>query len=180
MKLISWSGQLYPGPSYICFCWEIIYPFEVALKVARSALLCRLDSSMKLYMLMILEIWWGYWECWAYQFILPHTCKQARVTNILSGNYCQQNCVEPWVEAKFEDKKQGKVQVVPLPLIQLTNKTNATIDKIGSPEKLIASVSPVITGNMFDPDKLIEASVEKLSNQRVSFHSLVLVTVAHL
>lgn len=83
------------------------------------------------------------------------------------------------MEVKFEDKKQGKVQVVPLPLIQLTNKPNATIDKIGNPEKLIASVNPVITGNMFDPDKLIEASVEKLSNQMVSFHSLVLVTVAH-
>ncbi|PON67540.1 PsbP family [Parasponia andersonii] len=100
-----------------------------------------------------------------YQFILPPTWKQTRVANILSGNYCQPKCAEPWVEVKFEDEKQGKVQVVASPLIRLTNKPNATIEEIGSPEKLIASLGPFVTGNTYDPDELLESSVEKLGDQ---------------
>ncbi|KAK7286657.1 hypothetical protein RJT34_21810 [Clitoria ternatea] len=100
-----------------------------------------------------------------YKFILPPTWKQTRVANILSGNYCQPKCAEPWVEVKFEDEKQGKVQVVASPLIRLTNKPNATIEEIGSPEKLIASLGPFVTGNTYDPDELLETSVEKLGDQ---------------
>ncbi|GMP97899.1 hypothetical protein CsSME_00045986 [Camellia sinensis var. sinensis] len=96
-----------------------------------------------------------------YQFILPPTWKQARVANILSGNYCQPKCAEPWVEVKFEDENQGKVQVVASPLIRLTNKPNATIEDIGSPEKVIASLGPFVTGNSYDSDELLEISVEK-------------------
>ncbi|KAM6578810.1 hypothetical protein CsatB_030647 [Cannabis sativa] len=100
-----------------------------------------------------------------YQFILPPTWKQTRVANILSGNYCQPKCAEPWVEVKFEDEKQGKVQIVASPLIRLTNKPNATIEDIGSPEKLIASLGPFVTGNTLDPDELLESSIEKLGDQ---------------
>ncbi|KAG6480649.1 psbP domain-containing protein 6, chloroplastic-like [Zingiber officinale] len=100
-----------------------------------------------------------------YKFVLPPTWKQTRVANILSGNYCQPKCAEPWVEVKFEDEKQGKVQIVASPLIRLTNKPNATIEDIGSPEKLIASLGPFVTGNTFDPDELLEASVDKLGDQ---------------
>ncbi|GMN53237.1 hypothetical protein TIFTF001_022377 [Ficus carica] len=100
-----------------------------------------------------------------YQFIIPPTWKQARVANILSGNYCQPKCAEPWVEVKFEDEKQGKIQVVASPLIRLTNKPNATIEDIGTPEKLIASLGPFVTGNTYDPDELLESSVEKLGDQ---------------
>ncbi|XVF56331.1 hypothetical protein PTKIN_Ptkin06aG0110500 [Pterospermum kingtungense] len=100
-----------------------------------------------------------------YQFIIPPTWKQSRVANILSGNYCQPKCAEPWVEVKFEDEKQGKVQVVASPLIRLTNKPNATIEEIGSPEKVIASLGPFVTGNSYDPDELIQTSVEKIGQQ---------------
>ncbi|XP_027066297.1 psbP domain-containing protein 6, chloroplastic-like [Coffea arabica] len=100
-----------------------------------------------------------------YKFILPPTWKQLRVANILSGNYCQPKCAEPWVEVKFEDEKQGKIQVVASPLIRLTNKPNATIEDIGSPEKVIASLGPFVTGNTFDPDELLETSVEKRGDQ---------------
>ncbi|XP_057437897.1 psbP domain-containing protein 6, chloroplastic [Lotus japonicus] len=100
-----------------------------------------------------------------YQFILPPTWKQTRIANILSGNYCQPKCAEPWVEVKFEDEKQGKVQVVASPLIRLTNKPNATIEDIGSPDKVIASLGPFVTGSTYDPDELIETSVEKLGDQ---------------
>uniref|UniRef100_A0A0F7GYJ3 Photosystem II reaction center PsbP family protein n=1 Tax=Monsonia marlothii TaxID=163685 RepID=A0A0F7GYJ3_9ROSI len=100
-----------------------------------------------------------------YQFILPPTWKQTRVANILSGNYCQPKCAEPWVEVKFEDEKQGKVQVVASPLIRLTNKPNALIEDIGNPDKLIASLGPFVTGNTYDPDELVETSVEKIGDQ---------------
>ncbi|GMY19674.1 psbP domain-containing protein 6, chloroplastic-like [Fagus crenata] len=100
-----------------------------------------------------------------YQFILPPTWKQLRIANILSGNYCQPKCAEPWVEVKFEDEKQGKVQVVASPLIRLTNKPNSSIEEIGSPEKLIASLGPFVTGNTYDPDELLETSVEKRGDQ---------------
>ncbi|CAK9188547.1 unnamed protein product [Ilex paraguariensis] len=96
-----------------------------------------------------------------YKFIIPPTWKQTRVANILSGNYCQPKCAEPWVEVKFEDEKQGKIQVVASPLIRLTNKPNATIEDIGSPEKVIASLGPFVTGNTYDPDELLESSIEK-------------------
>eukprot|EP00252_Welwitschia_mirabilis_P017269 TRINITY_DN38281_c0_g1_i1.p1 TRINITY_DN38281_c0_g1~~TRINITY_DN38281_c0_g1_i1.p1 ORF type:complete len:283 (+),score=24.21 TRINITY_DN38281_c0_g1_i1:142-990(+) len=100
-----------------------------------------------------------------YQFILPPTWKQMRVANIQSGNYCQPKCAEPWVEAKFEDKKQGTIQVVASPLIRLTNKPDARIEEIATPEKLIASLGPFITGNSFDPDELIESNIQKVEDQ---------------
>lgn len=102
-----------------------------------------------------------------YQFLIPPTWKQSRVANILSGNYCQPKCAEPWVEVKFEDEKQGKIQVVASPLIRLTNKPNATIEEIGSPEKVIASLGPFVTGNSYDPDELLQTSVEKIGQQTV-------------
>nr|XP_016500611.1 PREDICTED: psbP domain-containing protein 6, chloroplastic-like isoform X2 [Nicotiana tabacum] len=103
-----------------------------------------------------------------YTFILPPTWKQTRVANILSGNYCQPKCAEPWVEVKFEDEKQGKVQVVASPLIRLTNKPNATIEDIGTPEKVIASLGPFVTGNTLDPDELLETSIEKRGDLTVT------------
>lgn len=65
------------------------------------------------------------------------------------------------MEVKFEDEKQGKLQVVASPLIRLTNKPNASIEDIGNPEKLIASLGPFVTGNTYDPDELLETKVEK-------------------
>ncbi|TVU34781.1 hypothetical protein EJB05_16632, partial [Eragrostis curvula] len=100
-----------------------------------------------------------------YEFVLPPSWKQTRVANILSGNYCQPKCAEPWVEVKFEDDKQGKIQVVASPLIRLTNKPNATIEDIGSPEKLIASLGPFVTGNTFDSDELVDTKVEQIDGQ---------------
>lgn len=107
-----------------------------------------------------------------YEFILPPTWKQTRVANILSGNYCQPKCAEPWVEVKFEDDRQGKVQVVASPLIRLTNRPNATIEDIGSPEKLIASLGPFVTGNTFDSDELVDTNVEKIDGQTVNCQDL--------
>ena len=78
------------------------------------------------------------------------------------------------MEVKFEDEKQGKVQVVASPLIRLTNKPNASIEEIGSPERVIASLGPFVTGNSYDSDELIQTSVDKHGEQTVSC-SLILV-----
>ena len=72
-----------------------------------------------------------------YQFVLPPNWKQLRIANILSGNYCQPKCAEPWIEVKFENEKQGKVQVVASPLIRLTNSS----DDKGSPLHLADTVT---------------------------------------
>lgn len=82
------------------------------------------------------------------------------------------------MEVKFEDDKQGKVQVVASPLVRLTNKPNASIEEIGSPEKVIASLGPFVTGNTLDPDELLEASVEKLGDQTV-FPFCLLIMLSH-
>lgn len=74
---------------------------------------------------------------------------------------------------KFEDEKQGKVQVVASPLIRLTNKPTATIEDIGTPEKLIASLGPFVTGNTLDSDEILETSIEKIGDQTVSIYKLV-------
>jgi hypothetical protein len=100
-----------------------------------------------------------------YQFVLPPNWKQLRIANILSGNYCQPKCAEPWIEVKFENEKQGKVQVVASPLIRLTNKPNATIEDLGEPEKVIASLGPFVTGNSYDSDELLKTSIEKIGDQ---------------
>ncbi|KAL5707744.1 PsbP domain-containing protein 6 [Ranunculus cassubicifolius] len=109
-----------------------------------------------------------------YEFILPPTWKQLRIANILSGNYCQPKCAEPWIEVKFEDVNQGRVQVVASPLIRLTNKPNATIEDIGSPENLITSLGSFVTGNTLDPDEVLETSIEKHGDQ--TYYTYVLET----
>ncbi|KAI3926960.1 hypothetical protein MKX01_032875 [Papaver californicum] len=100
-----------------------------------------------------------------YNFIIPPSWKQTRVANILSGNYCQPKCAEPWVEVKFENEKQGKIQVVASPLIRLTNKLTATIEEISTPEKLIASLGPFVTGNTLDSDEIVETTIQKQGDQ---------------
>lgn len=103
-----------------------------------------------------------------YEFILPPTWKQVRVANILSGNYCQPKCAEPWVEVKFENSKQGTVQVVASPMVRLSNKPNATIEEIGNPDKIISALGQFVTGNSYDPDEVLETSVDKKGDQTVS------------
>ncbi|KAL2609439.1 hypothetical protein R1flu_028012 [Riccia fluitans] len=96
-----------------------------------------------------------------YQFILPRTWKQERVANILSGNYCQPKCAEPWVEVKFADDKQGSLQVVAAPMVRLTNKPNATIEEIGDPERILSALGQFVTGNSYDPEEVTETSVSR-------------------
>lgn len=100
-----------------------------------------------------------------YSFFLPPTWTQARIANILSGNYCQPKCAEPWIEVKFESPKQGTLLVVASPLVRLTNKPTATIEQIGEPEQIIAALGPFVTGDSYDPEELVEVSVRKDGDQ---------------
>ena len=103
-----------------------------------------------------------------YKFILPSSWKQVRVANILSGNYCQPKCAEPWVEVKFENVNEGSVQVVASPMVRLSNKPHATIEEIGPPEKIISALGQFVTGNSYDPDELLETTVDKKDDLTVS------------
>ncbi|KAI5061979.1 hypothetical protein GOP47_0022518 [Adiantum capillus-veneris] len=107
-----------------------------------------------------------------YKFVLPPSWKQARVANILSGNYCQPKCAEPWVEVKFEDGKQGTAQVFASPMVRLTNKPYAKIEEIGTPEKLISALGPFVTGNSYDPDEVVETHVEKRGDETYYVYTL--------
>eukprot|EP00271_Cylindrocystis_brebissonii_P009448 TRINITY_DN24292_c0_g1_i1.p1 TRINITY_DN24292_c0_g1~~TRINITY_DN24292_c0_g1_i1.p1 ORF type:complete len:300 (-),score=36.39 TRINITY_DN24292_c0_g1_i1:154-1008(-) len=100
-----------------------------------------------------------------YSFFLPPSWTQARIANILSGNYCQPKCAEPWIEVKFEDPKQGTLLVVASPMVRLTNKPNAKIEEIGPPEKLIAALGPFVTGDSYDPDEVVETSIRSVDGQ---------------
>jgi hypothetical protein len=93
-----------------------------------------------------------------YQFWIPPSWKEARVANILSGNYCQPKCAEPWVEAKFESPKQGAIQVIISPLVRLTNRPGASIESIGSADDIITSLGQFVTGNSIEPDEIVEVN----------------------
>ena len=53
-------------------------------------------------------------------------------------------------------------------MVRLSNKPNATIEEIGNPEKIISALGPFVTGNSYDPDEVLETSVDKKGNQTVS------------
>lgn len=81
-----------------------------------------------------------------YRFAMPPTWREAKVANILSGNYCQPRCAEPWIEVIFENEAEGKAQVVVSPLVRLTNRKGVKIEEIGPPAGIITSLGPFITG----------------------------------
>jgi len=90
-----------------------------------------------------------------YSFLLPPGWKQEQVANILSGNYCQPKCDEPWVEVIFSNKDSGKVNVFGCPSTKLKPygfKPGMPIEDIASPESAIASLGGYATGNTIDPD----------------------------
>ena len=53
-------------------------------------------------------------------------------------------------------------------MVRLSNKPNATIEEIGNPEKIISALGPFVTGNSYDPDEVLETSVDKKGDQTVS------------
>lgn len=66
------------------------------------------------------------------------------------------------------------------PMVRLTNKANASIEEIGPPEKIISALGPFVTGNSFDPDEVLETSVEKKGDLTVSSPMISRLAVVYL
>ncbi|KIZ01701.1 PsbP domain-containing protein 6 [Monoraphidium neglectum] len=96
-----------------------------------------------------------------YRFAMPPTWREAKVANILSGNYCQPRCAEPWIEVIFENEAEGKAQVIVSPLVRLTNRKGVRIEEVGPPEGIITSLGPFITGTYLDEEDVVSASSAK-------------------
>lgn len=60
-----------------------------------------------------------------YRFALPPKFREGKVANILSGNYCQPRCDEPWTEVIFESAADGKIVVIVSPLVSRFNYHHA-------------------------------------------------------
>lgn len=46
----------------------------------------------------------------------------------------------------FENPSEGKIQLLVSPLVKLTNKVNAAIQDLGTPESILPRIGPYITG----------------------------------
>lgn len=102
-----------------------------------------------------------------YSFAIPSDWKRMTVANAISGNYCQPKCGEPWTEVIFEGPS-GKCQVIAGPLDKLTPKPDTPLSTIGTPDKVIYSVGPYITGTYIDEDSVVSAE-SKTINGRVYY-----------
>lgn len=96
-----------------------------------------------------------------YRFALPPTWREGKVANIASGNYCQPRCAEPWTEVVFEDIAEGRAQVIVSPLVRLTNKAEASIEQVGTPEGVLEAIGPFITGTYLDMEDVKAVKTEK-------------------
>ena len=48
----------------------------------------------------------------------------------------------------FENPSEGKIQLLVSPLVKLTNKVNAAIQDLGTPESILPRIGPYITGGL--------------------------------
>ncbi|GMH43661.1 hypothetical protein BSKO_11583 [Bryopsis sp. KO-2023] len=93
-----------------------------------------------------------------YRFALPPTWREGKVANILSGNYCQPRCDEPWTEVIFENAEEGRAALLASPLFKLTPRKVNNISDIGTPEGIIFSIGPYITGTFLDEEDVTSAT----------------------
>lgn len=105
-----------------------------------------------------------------YRFALPPTWREGKVANILSGNYCQPRCDEPWTEVIFENAEEGRAALLASPLFKLTPRKVKSITDIGDPQGIIFSIGPYITGTFLDEDDVLSASERKLDDGEVYYY----------
>lgn len=105
-----------------------------------------------------------------YKFALPPKFREGKVANILSGNYCQPRCDEPWTEVIFESPADGKIVVIVSPLVKLTRQKNAAIEDIGSPEGILNSLGSYITGTYLDEEDVVSATAKKQDDGRTYYY----------
>lgn len=105
-----------------------------------------------------------------YRFALPPTWREGKVANILSGNYCQPRCDEPWTEVIFENADEGRAALLASPLFKLTPRKVQSISDIGSPEGVIFSIGPYITGTFLDEDDVTSATEKKQDDGELYYY----------
>ncbi|CAL5226936.1 g9817 [Coccomyxa viridis] len=100
-----------------------------------------------------------------YHFSLPPTWKQGKVANIQSGNFCQPRCDEPWTEVVYEDAGEGKLTLMVAPLRRLGVNRPTPIDKVGSPESILSSIGPFITGTGLDEEDVVDKKTREVDGR---------------
>ncbi|MEW5297016.1 MAG: hypothetical protein WDW36_000253 [Sanguina aurantia] len=95
-----------------------------------------------------------------YQFALPSSFTELKISNTQSGNYCQPRCDEPWTEVAFADPSVGKLELIVSPLEKFTPKKKVRIQDLGNPKFLIGRIGNFITGSYLDEDDIVSATEE--------------------
>ena len=110
-----------------------------------------------------------------YKFAMPGTWIRRTVANILSGNYCQPRCDEPWTEVLFQGPKEGSLQVIVSPLNKLSRRSLAageSIDTVGTLDGIINALGPNITGNTIEQEEVAEAKAETIDGVTYFWYTL--------
>lgn len=68
------------------------------------------------------------------------------------------NCGEPWIECVFESAANGRIELIASPLVKLTNKADAAMESLGTPDQVIGRIGSILTGADFDADESLVAS----------------------
>lgn len=105
-----------------------------------------------------------------YRFALPPKFREGKVANILSGNYCQPRCDEPWTEVVFESPTDGRIAVIVSPLVKLTRQKDARIEDIGSPEGILNSLGSYITGTYIEEEDVVSTSSKQQEDGRTYYY----------
>lgn len=110
-----------------------------------------------------------------YKFSMPGTWIRRTVANILSGNYCQPRCDEPWTEVLFTGPSEGSLQVIVAPLNKLSRQALAegeSIDKVGTLEGIINALGPNITGNTIEEEEVTTSEAKTIDGVTYYWYTL--------
>ncbi|KAI3428703.1 hypothetical protein D9Q98_007527 [Chlorella vulgaris] len=104
-----------------------------------------------------------------YQLALPSSWAELPLLNPLTGNFCMPRCEEPWYEFKFEDPKEGTVQLIVAENQKLGAKPGATLAQFGTPEAVVNRVGNFITGTYLDEEDVLSAESKQLADGRTYY-----------
>lgn len=76
----------------------------------------------------------------------------------------------------FASGKQGKVSVIISPLTKVTRLVNPSVSDIGTPEQLIVSFGPYITGDSIDADNDVVSAVSQTDEKGQKYYIYELLT----
>ena len=110
-----------------------------------------------------------------YRFAMPGTWIRRTVANILSGNYCQPRCDEPWTEVLFSGPQEGSLQVIVAPLNKLSRSSlsaGQSIDTVGTLDGIINALGPNITGNTIEEEEVVRAESKKIDGLTYYWYTL--------